>query len=369
MLGRVAWSYVHLRRLKNGSAPLDRAYQERLDRWLGRRGTVALMSADEITVPLAAGLAKPAILLPRGLAEQLSRGELDQVVLHELAHLRRGDDWTNLAQKIVEALFFFHPAVRFIGRQLNIDREIACDDWAITLTGKPKPYAACLTKLVELTGRVEAPALAPGGWTTRKQIVRRVEMSLNRRRNASPRLSRVGLLLSLLVVVLVGLQVARTAPMVVAAPQGSTDDEAPKLAALMAAYEPIVRETWADEQETQSSQEVAEQERRQLEEEQAEAAEEQAQAAEEQAREIKEHAERLEREARERSKEMQRHVRMQQRALAEQQREIERQVRFQANRAQALASRRSPKTIPIPRFGRRHSAPSAIWGAKKRWKP
>ncbi len=328
MLGRLTWSYFHLRRLKKASAPLGRPYQERLNGWLassGFRRPVALKSSERVSGPMAAGLAQPAIVLPRGLAERLSEEELDQLVLHELAHLHRRDDWINLGQKILEALFFFHPAVRFIGRQLNMDREIACDDWAITQTGKLKPYAACLTKLVELTGRVETPALAPGGWTTRKQIVRRIEMSLNRRRNSSSRLSRTGIVVSLAVLVLVGLQAAQTSPLVVAAPQVS-QDSALRVAALLP-YESVNPTTlgtpWAQREETPEQSESHSE---------AESAQAEASPA------LRDQAEQLEREASRRSQEIERHMRQQQRAFAHQQREFERQV-HQAERARAMALR------------------------------
>jgi hypothetical protein len=142
-----------------------------------------------------------------------------------MAHLARWDDWTNLVQKLLEAVFFFHPAVHWIGRQLNLEREIACDDWVIFRTGKPKPYAACLTRLVELTGRMDVPALAPGSWTTKKQISRRIEMSLNRSRNYTPRLSKASLFVSVLVLLFLGVQFARTSPLVRAAEQEEKKQE------------------------------------------------------------------------------------------------------------------------------------------------
>ena len=71
------------------------------------------------------------------------------MLLHELAHLRRWDDWTKLAQRLAEAIFFFHPAIYWIARNLNLEREVACDDWVVVHTGRTKPYALCLTRLVE----------------------------------------------------------------------------------------------------------------------------------------------------------------------------------------------------------------------------
>ncbi len=69
--------------------------------------------------------------------------------MHELAHLRRWDDWTNLVQKIVGAAFFFHPAVWWIERRISLEREMACDDAVLAETGNARAYAECLVTLAE----------------------------------------------------------------------------------------------------------------------------------------------------------------------------------------------------------------------------
>jgi len=78
-------------------------------------------------VPTAIGFFQPAVIVPAWTLRELSAEELHSVLLHELAHLRRWDDWTNLAQELVGALFFFHPAVWRIGSRLSLEREMACD--------------------------------------------------------------------------------------------------------------------------------------------------------------------------------------------------------------------------------------------------
>jgi hypothetical protein len=143
---------------------------------------------------MAVGIHRPVILLPDHLLDQLSEEELSQILVHEMAHLRRGDDWTNLAQKLIEAVLFFHPAVWWIGRLLNLEREIACDDWVVSLTGKARPYAACLTHLVELNLSARSPQLAHGAAGRKWQITRRVEALLSGRRSLSPAFSRTWLL-------------------------------------------------------------------------------------------------------------------------------------------------------------------------------
>jgi beta-lactamase regulating signal transducer with metallopeptidase domain len=118
---------------------------------LGGKQEIALCTSDQVQVPTAIGFFQPAVVIPAWLLEDLSPEELNQILLHELAHLRRRDDWTNLAQQIVKALFFFHPAVWWIERKLSLEREMACDDAVLAATAKPHAYAECLTHLAERT--------------------------------------------------------------------------------------------------------------------------------------------------------------------------------------------------------------------------
>ena len=181
---RLILSYVRLQQLKASAVPLPPLYQHQVRRWLsaagGRRGC-RLCVSDRVPMPVAIGLLDPVIILPERLIEQLSDEEFDQIGLHEVAHLQRWDDYTNVFQKIVEALLFFNPAVYLIGRQLTLEREIACDDRVIAATGKPLTYALCLTRLVEATALARQPMHALGALSTRRQFAIRIERLLDRR--------------------------------------------------------------------------------------------------------------------------------------------------------------------------------------------
>jgi len=186
---RLIASYVRLQQLKAEAQPLSVFYQHRVRRWLaatGGRRACRLCVSDKVPMPVAIGLFDPVIVLPERLLDQLSEDELDQVGLHELAHLQRWDDYTNVFQRMAEALLFFNPAVYLIGRQLMLEREIACDDRVIAATGKPLTYAACLTRLVEATAltRQALPALAAA--STRRQLAIRIERLLDTKRRAIP---------------------------------------------------------------------------------------------------------------------------------------------------------------------------------------
>lgn len=186
LLVRLAVNLWKLERLKSDALPLPVEYRERLERWAnadkGER-EVRLCTCDGIEVPVAVGLFDSMILIPNHLLETLSQTEVDQIILHELAHLRRADDWTNGVQRVIQALFFFNPAVLYIAQQLDLEREVACDDWVVHQTKEVRPYATCLTKMAEATAWPHRPLAAPGVFITRRGLSVRVERLLRAGRN------------------------------------------------------------------------------------------------------------------------------------------------------------------------------------------
>jgi beta-lactamase regulating signal transducer with metallopeptidase domain len=164
LMARVAVSVWHLHRLRATCVALEPASVDPLvGTTLQRKKTwrkVVLCTSEQVRVPTALGLLRPAIVIPRWVFEELSAVELNQVVLHELAHLRRWDDWTNLAQQIVKALFFFHPAVWWIEKKIALEREMACDDAVLAETESPRAYAECLARLAEMSFVQRGVALA-----------------------------------------------------------------------------------------------------------------------------------------------------------------------------------------------------------------
>ncbi len=110
---------------------------------------VKLCVSSGVAVPAAIGFFRPAIVFPAWLFAHLSPEEIKVILLHELAHFRRWDDWTNLAQKVVKAVFFFHPAVWWIESRLTLEREMACDDMVLAQTASPRAYASSLISFAE----------------------------------------------------------------------------------------------------------------------------------------------------------------------------------------------------------------------------
>ncbi len=98
---------------------------------------------------MAIGFFRPAIVFPRNLFSELVPEQLNQLVLHESTHLLRYDDWTNLLQKLMQAVLFFHPAVWWLENKLTLEREIACDEAVVAETKDARSYAECLATLAE----------------------------------------------------------------------------------------------------------------------------------------------------------------------------------------------------------------------------
>jgi hypothetical protein len=121
---------------------------------------VKLCVSGDVASPAAIGFFRPAIVFPAWLLPQLSPEEIKVVLLHELAHFRRWDDWSNLAQKIVKVVFFFHPAVWWIESRLTLEREMACDDMVLAQTASPRAYASSLISFAEKLYNARALSLA-----------------------------------------------------------------------------------------------------------------------------------------------------------------------------------------------------------------
>jgi beta-lactamase regulating signal transducer with metallopeptidase domain len=143
---------------------------------------VKLCLSGEVTVPAALGFFRPAIVFPTQLWPQLSPDEIQVILLHELAHLRRRDDWTNLLQKIVKAIFFFHPTVWWIENRLTIEREMACDDTVLAQTASPRAYASSLISFAEKLNSARTLALAQFLVSRMRQMSARIAQILDPKR-------------------------------------------------------------------------------------------------------------------------------------------------------------------------------------------
>jgi beta-lactamase regulating signal transducer with metallopeptidase domain len=141
--------------------------------------TVTLRVSDEVQVPTAIGFFNPAVVIPEWFLEEMAPAELQQVLLHELTHLRRRDDWTNLTQKVIKAILFFHPSVWWLEQRLSLEREMACDEAVLARAASPYGYAQCLTRLAEKTLIRKNIALAQSLVSRMRQLSLRVAQILD----------------------------------------------------------------------------------------------------------------------------------------------------------------------------------------------
>ncbi len=220
-LVRLAIGLVRLEQLKHDALPLPVEYRDAMPQWLrANKGArdVRLCVSDETDVPVAVGLFDAMILVPRSLLDRLSQPEVDQICLHELAHLRRADDWTNGFQRVINALLGWNPAAQFIGQQLDLEREVACDDWVLSFVHTVRPYALCLTKMAETASWPRQMIPAPGVFATRKHISLRIERLLGAGRNMATNLAPAPAAAAVAVVGAIGLVIAVVAPSIASPP-------------------------------------------------------------------------------------------------------------------------------------------------------
>jgi beta-lactamase regulating signal transducer with metallopeptidase domain len=175
-LGRLIVSAARLGGVWRRAVPVD-DYDAELVTGMRR---AQLCTSDDVDRPSVIGFLSPRILIPSELFARLTSVELEQIVLHEVGHLRRGDDWVNLLQKIGLVLMPLNPALIWVDRRMCFERELACDDGVLRKTKAPKAYATCLTALAETRLGRRAAALSLGAWERQSELARRVHSILRR---------------------------------------------------------------------------------------------------------------------------------------------------------------------------------------------
>ncbi len=161
-LGALAWMF----RLRSLSEPAEEKYQDllvKLCRKMKLKRFVDLAISLKIKSPVLTGHIKPIIMFPAGLLSKMSLKELEAVLMHEIAHVKRNDYITNLIFGFVELLFFYHPAVWWISSSLKTEREHACDDLAIQAGVDKLIFAKTITGLSISHEKERVPGLAFSG--------------------------------------------------------------------------------------------------------------------------------------------------------------------------------------------------------------
>ncbi|UCG62346.1 MAG: M56 family metallopeptidase [Candidatus Zixiibacteriota bacterium] len=215
LFGVLALSVYHLtgwwhsrRVVRLNSKPAPPLWNQRFRRLCGRIGitrTIDLLTSTVTRMPCVVGYVKPAVLLPVSLFSGLDADEIEMILAHELAHVRRYDVLVNYVQTALETLLFFNPAVWWISRQVRVEREHCCDDFAVDICGDRVAYARALANLEGL--RIRQPRLAPAanGTPLLKRVRRLVESAGYSRRR--PGLNAVSIV-TLLAVLTIGFSIS-----------------------------------------------------------------------------------------------------------------------------------------------------------------
>ena len=153
MLTRAGIQVAGAERLRRSCKPLDDSHITQLlaeaQRALNLTRRIRVAVTDKLTSPAVVGVIVPTLILPLTLLTTLTPEQIRFILLHELAHIRRGDYFANLFQLFIEALLFFNPAVWWISHQVRREREACCDALAIKLSGAPVDYARTLLHVAE----------------------------------------------------------------------------------------------------------------------------------------------------------------------------------------------------------------------------
>lgn len=204
LLGGISYCYYLRSRL---NFPADEYWIETLDALknkVGVKQSIELVESALTRTPMVVGIMKPMILFPIGAINRLSPTEVEAILAHEIAHVLRKDYIFNIIQSVIEALFYFHPAVWWISSIIRNERENCCDDVAIEICGSSMNYAKALMTVQEMAYYpMYQPALAFAG-NRKNQLLFRVQRILNQPQNKTNVMEKL-IATCLLVVMMVGL--------------------------------------------------------------------------------------------------------------------------------------------------------------------
>jgi len=173
--GRLLLRWNRAQRFIVGASEAPHRWQRSLDRLSSQLGLslpIRLLESTRAHVPMVIGWLRPVVLVPVSALTGLPADQLETILAHELAHIRRHDYLVNLLQSVVETLFFYHPAVWWLSNRIRIERELCCDDMAVTVCGNPLVYARALTELEGLRAVALTGAVAANGGSLRDRVVR-----------------------------------------------------------------------------------------------------------------------------------------------------------------------------------------------------
>ena len=173
--------------------PAPRQWQQALDDLKTRirvSRTVRLLLSSLVQAPAVVGWLRPVVLVPVGVLAGLPPEQIEALLLHELAHIRRHDYLVNVVQSIVESLLFYHPLVWWVSGHIRAERELCCDDAAVSVNGDALTYARALAELASTRPAHSSAVMAATGGS----LAHRIARLLGQPRPAPHTLSRPGLI-------------------------------------------------------------------------------------------------------------------------------------------------------------------------------
>jgi len=156
------------------SGEFDKNSFERLKPRLGLRRAIQLRFSDSQMAPALSGLWTLVVIIPNGLTSRLSQNELEAVLLHELAHAKRCDNWTGAFVHALACVFWFYPFLLWMEARLIYERELACDEMVVRSGVAPKDYLAGILKVCRFhlsEGVAGVPAVSRSNLKDRMEVI------------------------------------------------------------------------------------------------------------------------------------------------------------------------------------------------------
>jgi bla regulator protein BlaR1 len=195
---------------KTGTSPADPALEARFHQLVEQvklKCTPQILISLKNDVPMAIGWVKPVVLIPITMLSGLTPAQLDMLILHELAHIRRHDYLVNFIQTLVEIFLFFHPGVRWVSKQMRNEREYCSDDIAVQHCGNPVAYAHTLADTASICDShrnhsIPAMAMAASGGDLKQRVIRLIDQNqhCSTNNNSGQWLASIAIILSIIAI-------------------------------------------------------------------------------------------------------------------------------------------------------------------------
>jgi beta-lactamase regulating signal transducer with metallopeptidase domain len=178
---RMMGSLLYIRRIVIKRIPFVSLKLNEKVAWISQKlhisKVIELAESAKVSVPTIVGHIKPILLFPIGALAGLPVSQIEAIISHELAHIKRNDYLINLVISVIEVLFFFNPAIWWLNSRIKTDREILCDDLALSVTGDPTNYAKALSSLLLMAQADHQLSLAFIG--KKGQVLNRIQRIYN----------------------------------------------------------------------------------------------------------------------------------------------------------------------------------------------